>query len=115
LTDDLRFGIRDGVSERVAGSFAESLARLEELQKAQRERDEYKNLAAHLREENERLRRGLLGKKAEKLPQNDAQLSLAILGLMLGSGEEPAPPPAEDEEASRRRAHTEGTEAARTQ
>jgi len=86
------------VSERAAGSFVEALAKLEELQKAQRERDEYKKLYAHLREENERLKRGLLGKKAEKLPQNDAQLSLAILGLMLGGGEEPAPPPAEDED-----------------
>src|SRR6187402_1046499 len=88
------------VSERVASSIVESLARLEALQKAQRERDEYKKLYTHLREENERLKRGLLGKKAEKLPQNDAQLSLAILGLMLGGGEEPTPPPA-DEEATR--------------
>jgi hypothetical protein len=46
-----------------------------------------------MREENERLKRGLLGKKAEKLPHNDAQLSLAILGLMLDGGDEPAPPP----------------------
>ena len=30
----------------------------------------------HLREENERLKRGLLGQKAERLPKNDAQLSL---------------------------------------
>ncbi len=85
------------MSERVASSIVESLARLEALQKAQRERDEYKKLYTHLREENERLKRGLLGKKAEKLPQNDAQLSLAILGLMLGGGEEPAPPPADEE------------------
>ena len=56
------------VSERVASSIVESLARLEALQKAQRERDEYKKLYTHLREENERLKHGLLGKKAEKLP-----------------------------------------------
>ena len=91
------------VSERVSSSsIAETLAQFDakqaELTKLQRERDEYKKLAAHLREENERLKRGLLGKKAEKLPQNDAQLSLAILGLMLGGSEEPAPPPAEEEE-----------------
>jgi transposase len=86
------------VSERAAASFVEALAKLDELQNMQRERDEYKKLYTHLREENERLKRGLLGKKAEKLPQNDAQLSLAILGLMLGGGEEPAPPPAEEEE-----------------
>jgi transposase len=98
LTADLRFGIRSCVSERIAfKSFAEAIAHAEALQKAQRERDEYKKLYTHLREENERLKRGLLGKKAEKLPQNDAQLSLAILGLLLGGGEEPPPPPAHEE------------------
>lgn len=87
------------MSERAAAaSFVEALAKLDEYQKLQRERDEYKKLYTHLREENERLKRGLLGKKAEKLPQNDAQLSLAILGLMLGGGEEPAPPPTDEEE-----------------
>lgn len=91
------------MSERVgSSSIADTLAQFDakqaELAKLQRERDEYKKLAAHLREENERLKRGLLGKKAEKLPQNDAQLSLAILGLMLSGAEEPAPPPAEAEE-----------------
>jgi transposase len=86
------------VSERVAfTSFAEAIAHAEALQTAQRERDEYKKLNAHLREENERLKRGLLGKKAEKLPPNDAQLSLAILGLMLDSGDTPSPPPVEEE------------------
>lgn len=86
------------MSERIAfKSFAEAIAHAEALQKAQRERDEYKKLYTHLREENERLKRGLLGKKAEKLPQNDAQLSLAILGLMLGGGEEPPAPPADEE------------------
>ena len=74
---------------------SEAIAHAEALQKAQHERDEYKELYTHLREENERLKRGLLGKKAEKLPQNDAQLSLAILGLMLGGGDEPTPSPAD--------------------
>jgi len=63
--------------------------------KLQRERDEYKNLVKHLREENERLKRGLLGQKAERLPKNDAQLSLAIMGLMLdkdAAGRNPEPP-----------------------
>ena len=94
------------MSERVGSSLiAETLAQFDakqvELMKLQRERDEYKKLAAHLREENERLKRGLLGKKAEKLPQNDAQLSLAILGLMLGGGEPPAPPSDDGEEKTR--------------
>jgi hypothetical protein len=49
-----------------------------------RERDEYKKLAGLLQEQVERLKRGLLGQKAERLPKNDAQLSLAILNLALG-------------------------------
>jgi transposase len=54
------------------------------------ERDEYRKLVLHLREENERLRRGLVGQKAERLPKNDAQLSLLMLGLALG-GDTSAP------------------------
>src|SRR5947209_4398692 len=34
--------------------------------KLQKERDEYRKLFLHLREENERLKRGLLGQKAER-------------------------------------------------
>jgi transposase len=56
------------------------------------ERDEYKKLVRHLREENERLKRGLLGQKAERLPANDSQLSLMILGLALEAGATAAPP-----------------------
>jgi transposase len=62
------------------------------------ERDEYKKLVRHLREENERLKRGLLGQKAERLPANDAQLSLMMIGLALGdqsAAAAPAPPPVE--------------------
>ena len=94
MTGDLRFGKRVRrerarfffVDRRDVGAVRRQAGKLAKLQ---RERDEYKKLYTHLREENERLKRGLLGKKAEKLPQNDAQLSLAILGLMLGGGEEP--------------------------
>lgn len=61
-----------------------------ELAKVAAERDEYRKLVLHLREEVERLRRGLLGQKAERLPRNDAQLSLAILEMAFGSqGNEP--------------------------
>lgn len=66
------------------------------LAKAERERDEYRKLYLLLQEENERLKRGLVGQKAERLPRNDGQLSLAILGLVLDeNGQPPAPPPAE--------------------
>jgi hypothetical protein len=41
---------------------------------------------ARLRQEQvERLKRGLLGQKAERLPKNDAQLSFAIDSLSLAS------------------------------
>lgn len=56
-----------------------------QLEKAEREREEYRKLYALLREENQRLKHGLLGQKAERLPKNDEQLSLAMLGLMLNS------------------------------
>jgi transposase len=62
----------------------------EKLTKTESERDEYRKLVLHLREEVERLRRGLLGQKAERLPKNDAQLSLAMLTLaMAGAGGAP--------------------------
>lgn len=55
----------------------------ERLTQVQSERDEYRKLVLHLREENERLKRGLLGQKAERLPHNDSQLSLAILAMAM--------------------------------
>lgn len=70
----------------------------ERTAKLERERDEYKKLALLLQEQVERLKLGLLGQKAERLPKNDAQLSLAILNLALG-GEPLTPPPSEPEPA----------------
>jgi transposase len=79
------------------------------ISKLERERDEYEKLVRLLQEENERLKRGLLGQKAERLPRNDAQLSLSILGLMLGCDAATATPeePAADQvvaEHTRRKA-----------
>jgi hypothetical protein len=79
-----------------------------QIAKLERERDEYKKLVRLLQEENERLKRGLLGQKAERLPRNDAQLSLAILDLMLGgevSPSVPEPPPEEQTVAEHTRRH----------
>jgi transposase len=56
------------------------------------ERDEYRKLVLHLREQVERLKRGLLGQKAERLPKDDAQLSLLMLGLALGGDANAAAP-----------------------
>jgi hypothetical protein len=66
-------------------AIAKLTARLAEVE---RERDEYRTLYLIAREESERLKRGLIGQKAQRPPENDAQLSLAVLGLLLGK--EPA-------------------------
>ena len=65
------------------------IARLPELDaevvsRIGRERDEYRKLYMLAREEIAQLKRGLIGQKAQRVPENDAQLSLAILGLLLG-------------------------------
>lgn len=106
LTEIDGFCIRGGVTE---ATFEERLRAIEaqlsmtvadseqRIRKLERERDEYKKLAALLQEQNERLKRGLLGQKAERLPKNDAQLSLALLNLAMGGDaaapEQPEEPP----------------------
>jgi transposase len=104
LTDRSRVGIcidvTDGASaEPISAALAAQLATVTE------ERDEYKKLVRHLREENERLKRGLLGQKAERLPANDTQLSLMMIGLALGTSSAPTPtaPPAEQIVAEHKR------------
>jgi transposase len=89
------------------GATAEQMITALEAQIAavSQERDEYRKLVLHLREEVERLKRGLIGQKAERLPKNDAQLSLLMLGLALGSGADtPSPPPVEQTVAEHTRA-----------
>ena len=78
--------------EERAAELARTNAQLEQ------ERDEYRKLVLLLQEQNEKLKRGLLGQKAERLPKNDAQLSLDILELVLGGSSDAAT--AEEPEAS---------------
>jgi len=59
--------------------------------KVEQERDEYRKLVHLLQEQNEKLKRGLLGQKAERLPKNDAQLSLSILQLALNGAKPEGP------------------------
>ena len=87
---------------RFSATQAEADAR---IAKVEHERDEYKKLTVLLQEQVERLKRGLLGQKAERLPKNDAQLSLAILNLALG-GDALASPPAAPEPEQKVPAHT---------
>jgi transposase len=64
------------------------LGRIEALERSQarleRERDEYRKLYLLVREENEQLKRGLLGQKAHRAPKDENQLSLFLLELALG-------------------------------
>jgi transposase len=71
---------------------AELRARIATLEQ---ERDEYRTLYLRLREQYEKLKRGLLGQKAERLGrgENPAQLTLAMLGLLLGEASAPEPRP----------------------
>ena len=83
----------------------------EQLRKTEQERDEYRKLLLLLRAQNESLKRGLLGQKAERLPTNDAQLTMAILGLVLSGatdpdaagGQPPAPEPEQTIDAHTRK------------
>ena len=66
----------------------------EQLDKALEERDQYRKLYELSREEVERLKCGLTGQKAERLPDDVKQLSLQVLGLALQDAEkanEPKP------------------------
>src|SRR6476619_1781723 len=56
------------------------------LERLANERDEYKKLYKLLLEENAKLKRGLTGNTAEKLPNSDAQLTLSVLEMLLGNG-----------------------------
>jgi transposase len=72
-------------------SLAERVAALEQaLARAEAERDEYRKLYLLLREEHEKLKRGLLGQKAERRSRDERQRALALLDMLLG---EPAAPP----------------------
>ena len=78
--NDARVSALEAQLARFAVEMQETTA---QLRKVEDERDEYRKLVMLLKEQVERLRRGLLGQKAERLPRNDAQLSLAILGMGL--------------------------------
>jgi transposase len=62
----------------------------EQLSKVSAERDEYAQLARLLREENERLKRGLVGQKRERFVPSE-QLALEVLATALSASEQPLP------------------------
>jgi transposase len=94
------------LSERLA-TFERALAELTaERDRLSAERDEYKKLFLLLREENEKLKRGLLGRKAERLDANDRQLTLSILAMLLGKQADGEAPQVEQVRAHERRKPT---------
>lgn len=80
-------------SDDLNASLRARIAELEErLSQVERERDEYRQLYKLLREENAHLKRGLIGQKVHRAPDNDAQLTFAMLGLIVGEPESCEPP-----------------------
>ena len=55
------------------------------------ERDRYRHLYEQLREAYAKLAQGLRGQQAERLPPDDRQLTLALLGTLLGPDAPTAP------------------------
>jgi transposase len=80
-----------GIEARVE-DLSSVVARLEQriadletlLARVTAERDHYRTLCEQLRLDNEKLKHGLLGQKAERLPADDRQLTLGILETLLG-------------------------------
>src|SRR6476620_8994803 len=70
------------------------------LERLANERDEYKKLYKLLLEENAKLKRGLTGNTAEKLPNSDAQLTLSVLEMLLGNDAPSAVPDSDSSGAS---------------
>ena len=62
-------------------ALAATVAKLEEA------RDAYHDLYLEMLEKCRKLERGLLGQKAERLPPNEAQMSLAMMGMLLTNDE----------------------------
>jgi len=58
------------------------------------ERDQYRELYLKMMEQCRKLERGLVGPKSERLPENEAQLTMSMLATLLGErSAEPAAPP----------------------
>lgn len=75
------------------GALAEQVATLrEQVEKLSSERERYRELYLDALEKIKKLERGLLGQKAERLAADDAQLTMALLGTLLGKASDSATP-----------------------
>src|SRR4051812_42695274 len=95
--------LADGRTADVVGTaavtFIDGLAA--RLRKVEDEREEHRKLLVHLKEEGDRLRRGLLGQKAERFPRDGAQLSLAFLAMGMAASVDAAAAEAAAKEVER--------------
>src|SRR6185437_9082119 len=96
----------------IEAKLAELSARVDGLSA---ERDEYRKLYLQMLERCRKLELGLMGPKRERLSESDAQLTMSMLGLLLGDGNggsatpsAPAPPPPETPVAAHTRAKPTG-------
>ena len=84
---------------------AELAAKLEQLEAKvddlATERDKYKELYQGMLKQNRKLELGLLGQKAKRLPQDESQLALQVLGTLLQHSD--VEPPAKEEVRSHER------------
>jgi transposase len=72
------------VAERLTALEAEQAALRDTLARTEAERERYRTLYVQLLEAYEKLKRGLLGQQAERLPPDERQLTLALLATLLG-------------------------------
>jgi transposase len=100
--------VADAAAE-TAVTVAELAAEVARLQAAlatmTAERDRYRHLYEQLREAYAKLERGLRGQLAERLPPDDRQLTLGLLGTLLGA-DAPSTPAAQPVRAHARRSPT---------
>jgi len=111
--------VTDGAAISIEAKLAELSARLDGLA-AERaalaaERDEYRKLYLQALETCRKLELGLVGPRRERLSGSDAQLTMSMLGMLLGDGlggsaapPAPAPPPVETPVAAHTRAKPTG-------
>lgn len=72
----------DGATDSIEARLAELSARVDGLAA---ERDEYRKLYLQTLETCRKLELGLVGAKRERLSEGDAQLTMSMLGLLLGN------------------------------
>jgi hypothetical protein len=71
------------IVQRLEGLEARLLTTEKALSSTEHERDEYRALYLETMERCRKLELGLLASKSERLPENEAQLSLGVLSMVL--------------------------------